>query len=197
MITFPTNPSVGDIYTSGNQSWQWNGTAWVNANASGPNYVPIGGGVMQGPLALMGVTDGSNAAPGQVGEYAYVQTSTATNLTAQTTVALLTLPLTAGDWDVGAFVAFNVSGGGGRWQAFISTTSGNIGSLGGTGAIAGSTLAFNQRSNGQDTPGGGFDVGTQRFNLTAAANVYLNVQCGAVTSGTPNASGRLYARRMR
>jgi hypothetical protein len=28
-LNFPTNPSVGDKYTIGDVTWQWNGTAWV------------------------------------------------------------------------------------------------------------------------------------------------------------------------
>lgn len=28
ILTFPSNPLVGDIYTLGTRSWRWNGTAW-------------------------------------------------------------------------------------------------------------------------------------------------------------------------
>jgi hypothetical protein len=28
-LNFPTNPAIGDIYTIGNNSWQWTGSAWI------------------------------------------------------------------------------------------------------------------------------------------------------------------------
>ena len=29
MIDFPANPTVGQVFTSGSQSWTWDGTKWV------------------------------------------------------------------------------------------------------------------------------------------------------------------------
>lgn len=53
-ISFPTNPTVGQLYTFNGITWQWNGTAWVNANTGG-NFMPIGGGTFQGPVTLSGI----------------------------------------------------------------------------------------------------------------------------------------------
>ena len=33
-LSFPTNPQVGDIYTSGSISYQWDGQRWVTTNQS-------------------------------------------------------------------------------------------------------------------------------------------------------------------
>lgn len=33
-INFPSNPSLNDIFTSGNSSWRWNGVSWKAANIS-------------------------------------------------------------------------------------------------------------------------------------------------------------------
>lgn len=41
-LNFPLNPSVGQIYTVNNSSWQWNGTYWVaisNQDAAAPVYI--------------------------------------------------------------------------------------------------------------------------------------------------------------
>ena len=33
-ISFPTNPQIGDVYNSGNMSYQWDGTSWAATGAS-------------------------------------------------------------------------------------------------------------------------------------------------------------------
>lgn len=33
-IDFPNSPTVGQIYTYNNISWQWNGSAWIVASPS-------------------------------------------------------------------------------------------------------------------------------------------------------------------
>lgn len=32
LLNFPTNPTLGQIYTIGNNSWEWNGVAWIRYN---------------------------------------------------------------------------------------------------------------------------------------------------------------------
>jgi hypothetical protein len=50
-IVFPTNPTVGQLFTANNTTWQWNGTAWVNANTgTAPvTEVELQGDVTGGP----------------------------------------------------------------------------------------------------------------------------------------------------
>src|SRR5215467_1859135 len=54
-ITFPPNPTDGQLYTSGGVTWQWhaNPGVWVNAN-TGNNFLAIAGGTMTGPITLSG-----------------------------------------------------------------------------------------------------------------------------------------------
>jgi len=39
-LNFPTSPTSGQIYTVGDQSWKWDGTAWV-ALSSAEESVPV------------------------------------------------------------------------------------------------------------------------------------------------------------
>src|SRR5215467_484297 len=54
-ITFPPNPTDGQLYTSGGVTWQWhaNPGVWVNAN-TGTNFLALSGGTMTGPITLPG-----------------------------------------------------------------------------------------------------------------------------------------------
>ena len=75
---FPSEPSVGDVF----ENWIWDGAKWI---------CPTGG-----------VTDGSNAAPGQVGEYLVDSGSLSVAFGAWARVGALAL--TAGDWDCSAYI---------------------------------------------------------------------------------------------
>lgn len=35
-INFPSSPTLNDIHTQNNKSWQWNGTSWVALGSSVP-----------------------------------------------------------------------------------------------------------------------------------------------------------------
>ena len=126
---FPPNPTTGEtlegpfgeIYTWDGEKWTL--TAGGSAGGGGGLQPPVGPPEMTGTTGnnetfvlqdqptinqpvVMGVTDGSNAAPGQVGEY----------ITASSGIQMLTsgamsvvpgITLTPGDWDVSAFPLFN------------------------------------------------------------------------------------------
>lgn len=57
MIDFPASPSIGQTFTSGNQSWTWDGIAWsLTGSDDEPGFLPRTGGTMTGLLqALAGV----------------------------------------------------------------------------------------------------------------------------------------------
>ena len=40
-LSFPLSPTIGDVYSFGGKSWEWNGEGWQSANtptASGPTF---------------------------------------------------------------------------------------------------------------------------------------------------------------
>jgi hypothetical protein len=88
----PSSAVTGDVWWNGKEFYVWDGLAW---NAVGPS-LPVG------------VTDGSNAPAGYVGEFI----STSANMSfaaspAITTQTLSTLVVPAGDWDVDAYAGFS------------------------------------------------------------------------------------------
>ena len=68
-----------------------------------------------------GVTDGSNAAAGMVGEVLSASNTTGQQLTTLVTVNVATLALTPGDWTLGGVVIFNATSGPNSIIAGIST----------------------------------------------------------------------------
>lgn len=121
-----TPPVAGQILV-------FNGTSWVpSSSINGP--LSVSGSAILGALsvtgaatlptingpsninqatinqpAIMGVTDGSNAAPGEVGEYVTASGSAITIPTSATNATLLTTQLTAGVWLIWGGVNFNTT----------------------------------------------------------------------------------------
>jgi hypothetical protein len=84
----PANPVRGHMWWDGKTFWLFDGAAWV---AVGGTNTP-----------LLGVTDGSNALPGYVGEFL----SWSATLNFQATTVSQNVPigiLPPGDWDLGGF----------------------------------------------------------------------------------------------
>lgn len=115
--TPPTNPKPGNLWwdSIGAQLYLWDGAQWVitvnqpgGGGGGGGAEPPFGPPEMTGTTGsgttfvlqqaptinqprLVGVTDGSDAQPGEIGEYLYTDGDTS---------AGLNLPVTAGDWDL-------------------------------------------------------------------------------------------------
>lgn len=67
MINFPNAPTIGQQFTDGDQTWQWDGTVWyITAPNTAPGFVPTTGGTMTGTLDISGadLNVGGNAAVG-------------------------------------------------------------------------------------------------------------------------------------
>jgi hypothetical protein len=79
--TPPLNPVRGNFWWDGVQLWMFDGAAWVNVSAAG----------------APAVTNGTNAAPGQIGEVLYL-VSTGTFPNTLLTQTFTSLVLTPGDW---------------------------------------------------------------------------------------------------
>jgi hypothetical protein len=124
-----------------------------------------------------GVTDGSDAAAGNIGEY--LTASAATPLFSGASTNVVSLSLTAGDWDVSGDVQFVTSGG---------TLSAVGCGIGGVTVLINATFPAGSTNQLLATA-------TRRYNVTAATTVWLVAV--AYFSGTVTASGVIRARRMR
>ena len=125
-----------------------------------------------------GVTDGSDAAAGQIGEY--LSASGGSVALANNVVGnVVSLDLTAGDWDVAGNVQFTA--GSGNHNLF--------------GAGVGGIDTFTQSTFPTTAVSVGISPATQRYNVTATTTVWLMAQ--ASFSGSVTATGSIRARRMR
>ena len=78
-LNFPNNPSLNQIYTANNTTWQWNGSSWVRSNSG-----------VQGVQGLQGI-QGIQGVQGTTGDTYWIQTvsgiHTTTNVGIGTTTA--------------------------------------------------------------------------------------------------------------
>lgn len=129
---------------------------------------------------LKGVTDGSEATAGDVGEY-LTETGSA-SLTTNVTVTVATLTLTAGDWDVTGGVTFT-----------ITSAASSLYAAGFDGAFGQAIAATIPTGSGTWVLSAG---GPVRRNVSASTDVTL-VAMARFTSGSVSAAGTISARRMR
>jgi hypothetical protein len=134
-----------------------------------------------------GVTDGSDAAAGQVGEY-LTAAGGPVGLTTGVAADVVTLPLSPGDWDLGGNVRFG-SGAATHCTECVAGVSGAAATFGtvfqqiGASFNVGANLALDAS-------------GPARFSSNAAQTVHL-VARGTFTGGTLTARGNVWARRAR
>jgi hypothetical protein len=134
-------------------------------------------------LGIKGVTDNSNAAAGQIGEYVTI-TGSAQALTTNTAANTGLLTLQPGDWDVWGFVAFSVAGAPSVLAATINTAI----ALGTAyNSISASSGIFTSQQ---------MSAVPQRISINAATPIYM-VGYATFASGTITGQGTLYARRRR
>jgi|SRR5215472_11916782 len=145
-------------------------------------------------LALIGVgvTDGSDPAPGMVGETitATVPATSLLSLPNATNTDLIHIDLSPGDWDAQGTVFFQGTSKGGDceyhcWVNEVSVTQPAYGSGGIAVSSSGSANLLNQLVT---TP--------RRYNITATTRVYLGAYA-AFSSGSMQVAGSVRARRMR
>lgn len=140
---------------------------------------------------IIGVTDGSSAAAGDVGEIisSYIPNASAVSVaTTDTATNLTSISLTAGDWDIWGNVTFlnsatgNLSAG----LACINTTS----------ATPPDISYFGILSIPSNANTGGMNAASFRVSITGTTTYYI---IGQVTfsAGTTTMCGGIYARRVR
>ena len=162
------------------------------AGPEGPPGPPGAQGPPGPPGSTVGIVDGSDAAPGNVGEYVVstVTAGSAVTLVNATNTDITSIALSAGDWDVAGAVYFNASSKGASldmraWTNTVSVTEPD-GTDGG--------LAIDSTGSGGAVYG--LAISPMRLNITAAATVHLGAYCN-VSTGTVTAAGIVRARRMR
>lgn len=139
---------------------------------------------------IVGTTLADSANAGSVGEILSATVSTATSVTSATPLNLVTLSLTAGDWDV--------TGG----AAFTAAATTTISALGvSCGTASGSLGGYNTGGilwNLPFTTGSAnvIQTGVTRVNVSTTTNVYLVVDAFFAVS-TMTAQGFIRARRVR
>ena len=125
-----------------------------------------------------GVTNGSNAAAGEVGEY-MTATASGVALANNVPINVVSLDLTAGDWDVAGNAQFST--GSGQHSTF------GVG-LDGIDTLTAATFPTTAMTQGMN-------AALKRYNVTATTTVWLMAVAGFVGSAT--AGGSIRARRMR
>ena len=134
----------------------------------------------------LGITNGSNAAAGQIGEYISASIG-ATAISSGVFTNLLSISLTAGDWEVSGGCA--ITGSATNIVNIAGGSSATSATLGPGGSYFQQSGAANQSALVQSVP-------TFRYNVTTTTTIYLVVYAGFST-GTASAFGLLQARRMR
>lgn len=153
------------------------------------SLIAAGGG---GGGSGAGVTDGSEAATGNVGEVIEVTNTITPTVGDYTVWAVAAITLSAGDWDMSGWFLGRQGGGEVRFSLFAarsptpltwsSTDSFEVIILGATGTIAGSMAG----------------LPTRRYNLSAPQTITLYVGITTYPQADPfTFMGRMTARRMR
>jgi hypothetical protein len=126
----------------------------------------------------IGITDGSEAGAGQIGEFMTASAAGA-GLSTGSVADICNVTLQPGDWDVTGLASFNAGAG--------THTSFGMG-IGTVNVFNGSTFPSSAFTHGITTA-------PQRYNLTTATTVWLVAE--AVFTGTMTVDATITARRMR
>lgn len=137
---------------------------------------------------IVGVTDGSSAAAGKVGEL-ITATAGPVSLTTITAANVTSIALTAGDWDISGSCLHAISVAAVYVRCTISTTiSSTVNAGDGSAALMQMTSATEL--------GTIINTGVIRANLSSPTTYYLNADA-SFASGTVSATGTIRARRIR
>ena len=175
---------------------------WTLPNATGTIALTSGGGALSVPSitftttsGIIGTTTNDDAAAGSVGELILgtLDVSTPVSLTNATNADIVSISLTAGDWDVEGLIGFSSGATTNITQLFAWSSSTSA-------TLPASTLYVKQQS-----PTAGVVVGANtqsftipflRLSLASTTTVYLSARA-SFTISTLSAYGRIQARRRR
>lgn len=161
--------------------------------SSGNKYLLVNSGASAVVFGFpSGITDGSSAASGKIGELisSTIATGSATSLTTSTPKNITSISLTAGDWNVWGQVG--VIGDTGTTLTFF------IGGVSGTSATLGTAGTFQSQLSSITLGANNLRAATPILpvNITVTTTYYLVVNAVFGTS-TLGGFGTLYARRVR
>jgi len=179
--------------STGGPAWDASGNLTVASGnlTVGSGNLTIGGKIIG---ATQGVTDGSDAAVGNVGYFFSVNVPVSSEVALATNVAatIVTMNLPAGDWMVNGQVNYDTAGS----TSITVLKQGISFSTGSFGAV--NTYSVSQGY--PYTPTAANDIGqlvrSQRVSIATATTIYLIAQA-TFTLGVLKAYGVLDARRMR
>jgi len=149
-------------------------------------------GSSNNPLGIVGTATNDNATAGNVGEYIESVVTSSTNAVTSTQYGDLTsISLTAGDWDVMLE---------GRWNQNSSTWTEvfmGIGTVSGN-SNTGTSIANSEDWNFASASIGSVNIGISPFRVSlSGTTTYYLKYLATYSAGTPQARGRISARRVR
>lgn len=194
--TSPDDNGVTTVVPNGSASGCWSRLGFFGLNLSS---LSVSGSTVLNNLTfsstagIIGVTNGSSADAGSVGEYinAFVSSASAVSLTTAVSANITSIPLSPGDWDIGGKIGF-VAGTG----TTVTLMSGNIDTTSAATYNADTAVTMAQISTLSTGTGLSFAIDTRRVNITVASTYYLNCFAGFGTS-TLKGYGGIWARRIR
>lgn len=137
-----------------------------------------------------GITDATNAAAGELGEFLTVETGVSTAVTTAVTANITSITLTAGDWDISGYLRILPDAG----ITITGYTSGP------TLTSAANPVPLNRTYAPYSCPTGvGLlsQIGRHRFNVSISTTIYLTAAVTFTGTGACNVQGALNARRIR
>lgn len=143
---------------------------------------------------IVGVTDGSNALAGMVGEYisSIITAGAAVSIpTSGTPINITQIALTPGDWDINGQVSVTASVGCSQFQGGLSSSSAALLAL--SDDVSNATLSLSGATTMLIAQLG---LTRGRISLSTPATYYL-VASATFASGTAAGYGKISARRMR
>lgn len=151
--------------------------------APGPNYVPPSGTTPTPSPGIKGVTDGSDAGPGQVGEFVTGTATLAYTANANTTGAVSPIVMQPGDWDINSTVICSSNPGGVHWMLNPVPTGVSNDLQGWTGElIGGGGTSINPGLNIGRSARGSFSVPTLlAFSVTINNSTNPTLPAGTAT----------------
>lgn len=140
---------------------------------------------LAGTLIRPGVTDGSNAAAGMVGEYMQNDSGSA-GIASATWTSTAVLTLTPGDWECEGTVSYSptIANNAGMYAGFSPT-------------INGSPTTYNSVTGAGGFGGMSLPAPRTRFNVTSNTTIYLNGFIYLGDGTTCDVGGTMNARRVR